>query len=760
MKKIRFKSLSLKGVLFYFALAGSMILLNFTLPLHEPLSFALLFAALMNGANPFLATGAFLLATLPLFNLSIFLSCAIQGAFLLIIFAFYRAFRRTAGWEKIAYVTLAQLPFLFLFPHEGYAVFPFAILGQKAILAGGLVLFSLLFERAQNALCERAFQSKLPANERVLLALLWLCVGLGALNAVGKLPYLFVAFSALLCAVFLLKNSSAFPIAVVLALPLCVFRASLLPVAQFTLYTCVCLGTLSYGKIIASLALSLAYLAVCYFEGVYSLDGATLALNLLACLLPAFILSCVPNKAYRRLENALLFYRERVLPRVAVNRNRRSIGEQLYEVSALFRAIERAFAFEESSPEQMQERIVTKLFSCVCASCPDCTKCEHSGVLDELPKLITVGTAKGRVNLIDLPSALSAHCSNTAGILFALNKLLAEYARVQTEMATAREGRQLLARQARGVSDVLRNIALEQSEEYAFYDEEEKLAHALATEGLNSSEIFLYGEEANFTANITLDHAASGQKVCEIAGEALGFPLALAEKIPLTEKKSCFVLHKKPNYDASFGIAGTPKKGESASGDTHSILKIDERRFLVALADGMGSGENARSVSDNTLSLVESFYKAKMPSSTVLDTVNKLVAFSSEERFSCLDLAAVNLDTGYADVVKIGSPVGFVLSGEELRVLEGESLPMGALEAVHPATMRVELHENDFLLFMSDGITSAFGSPTDLCAYLSALRPLNPQSLAEEILHSALSRNHERAEDDMTVLAVKLTKSA
>ena len=141
-------------------------------------------------------------------------------------------------------------------------------------------------------------------------------------------------------------------------------------------------------------------------------------------------------------------------------------------------------------------------------------------------------------------------------------------------------------------------------------------------------------------------------------------------------------------------------------------------------------------------------------------TVNRLIALSSEESFSCLDLAAVDLDTGCADVVKIGSPVGFLLSGDELKILEGESLPIGMLEAVHPATLQVTMKEDDFLIFMSDGVTSAFGSSADLCAYLSEQRPLNPQSLAEEILKNALSRYGDRAEDDMTVLTVKLTRSA
>ncbi len=240
----------------------------------------------------------------------------------------------------------------------------------------------------------------------------------------------------------------------------------------------------------------------------------------------------------------------------------------------------------------------------------------------------------------------------------------------------------------------------------------------------------------------------------------MGQPLSLAEKIPVTAERACFILKPKPLFDAAFGLAARTKEGEIASGDTHSIMKIDERRFLVALSDGMGSGEEARKVSDRTLTLLESFYKAKMPSDTVLSTVNRLIALSSEETFSCLDVASVNLDTGCADIVKIGSPVAFLLSGDELKILEGQSLPLGMLEAVHPATSRVNMGKGDFLVFMSDGVTSAFGSLADLCAYLSAQRPVNPQSFAEEILKKALGCYGGKAEDDMTVLTVKLTASA
>ncbi|MBO5434991.1 SpoIIE family protein phosphatase, partial [bacterium] len=107
----------------------------------------------------------------------------------------------------------------------------------------------------------------------------------------------------------------------------------------------------------------------------------------------------------------------------------------------------------------------------------------------------------------------------------------------------------------------------------------------------------------------------------------------------------------------------------------------------------MGSGEYARRISESTISLLESFYRAKMPPETILKTVNKLLTFNKEESFACVDIAVIDLDTGEADIVKIGSPLGFILTGSTVKVLEGGSLPLGILDSLHPDTATYTLTE-------------------------------------------------------------------
>ena len=736
----------------------SSILLNYAFPYNEPFSYPLLCAALSCGIHPFLCASIFLLSSLLPFSPFALLSSAVQVSFLTLVFCVYRRCKKKSGAERYAFYLVALLPFVFLFPHTGYASVPLSPLWQKTILSALFLLTIPLFEGALNAILFHAFQRKLSAPATFCICVLWILVGLGLLRLAGNEVFTLVTLFVLFLALVTLKNASVFPLALLLSAPLCMVEKALAPCAEYALYSGACLLFCPYGRGAAAISFFLSFLCVQIFGGLFDASPLRAFFVLGSCALPLLVGVLLPKRVIDRLRTFLLFYRERILPRIAVNRNRRQVGEQLYEISALFREIESAFSAEERedlSVLRMRETLCTTL----CAKCPKRKKCENADVAHSLDKLIAVGCAKGRVNLIDLPPELTSLCANSAGVLFTLNKQLDDYRRYAKEMDEARAGRALLARQARGISDILRDVALEQSEEYTFSDCESQLFSSLAEEGILSNELFVYGEGDRLTVSMTVPETASGEKLTRACERVLGVPLSLAEKIPLQAGCACCILHKRPAFDAAFGISCHTKEGGQLSGDTHSLLRIDERRFLMALSDGMGSGEEARKISDHTLSLLEGFYKAKMPSDVILPTVNRLIAYSSEETFSCIDLCAVNLDTGIADVVKIGSPPAFLLS-DELRVLEGDSLPIGVLDAVHPTTMQVGMKENDFLVFMSDGVSSAFASSADLYSYLSEQRPLNPQALSDRLLEEALNRYQGHAEDDMTVLTVRLLKAS
>ena len=64
------------------------------------------------------------------------------------------------------------------------------------------------------------------------------------------------------------------------------------------------------------------------------------------------------------------------------------------------------------------------------------------------------------------------------------------------------------------------------------------------------------------------------------------------------------------------------------------------------------------------------------------------------------------------------------------------------------------------VVFVSDGISDAFGSSSDLIDFLSTQRALNPKTLADNILQKALSLDDGVAKDDMTAFCVRIFEKA
>ena len=319
-------------------------------------------------------------------------------------------------------------------------------------------------------------------------------------------------------------------------------------------------------------------------------------------------------------------------------------------------------------------------------------------------------------------------------------------------------GRQMIGAQAIGISEILKGLAVETAQTLKMQSKLEKaLSAALAQKGFFPSELLVYGEGEHTEVSMILPNREFALKpFCDAVGEAVGTDMTVSEKANVTEDKIFVTLRHAPRYDAVFGIAHAAKDGSSASGDTHSVLRIGPNRFLVALSDGMGSGEYAESVSGATLALIESFYRAGMSGELILGTVNKVLSINTEDSFTALDIGVVDLTSLRADFIKFGAPYGFIITEDGIRIVEGNSLPLGILEDLKPEIHSTDLAPNNMLVFFSDGISDAYRSSSEMIDFLRTLPAKNPQNLADEILSHAIALENGAKKDDMTVLCVRV----
>lgn len=730
----------------------------------EPFGLALCFALSTAGISPMVGAISYFISSLFLGNGILTAIYAVQALLLYGGFFLQQKLQYKASFLPFLCLSLCLGGFVAFAPFQAHPTpfqFPFElnILAQKFLFATLIFLLSSSFSVAIKALLGKLLKCRLRSDEIVFSLLFIALTGIGICQIFSVNAYMGISFFILLVFAAITQDSSVVLCAFLLSLPPAIV-AKLSP-ARFFFYGAAIALFIKSGKLSATLATIAVFFAYGYFDGLYTYPTEYLVRSILSVSIPSLLFMLLPHSILRSLENKLIFYKEKHLSRIAINRNRASIGKKLFELSSVFKEIEATFAClgTEEAEHSAKEYIKNCAIDEVCKFCPQNRVCAHQGIFEEINKLVHVGCEKGRTSLIDLPRAFGDACVNPNGILAAINQHIGEYKRYMLDAENAASGRALIASQAQGVSEILKNLALEQSEPLHIYtDKERELNRALLSVGIICSEILIYGETDNPTLSLITFGHTDVKKIALVATHLFQAPMIISERITLSRDKFCCILKRRPYFDAAFGIASAKKAGENASGDTHSVIKIDERRFMVALSDGMGSGEYAQRISESTITLLESFYRAKMPSDLILSTINKLLTFSKEESFVCADIAIINLENGWTDIVKIGSPSGFILSGSTVKVLDGSSLPLGILDCLRPDTSSYSLSENDVLLFVSDGICDAFGSPTDLYDVLRSIQSGNPQQLADSLLQQALTAYGGVAKDDMTVLAVRLFK--
>ncbi len=748
--------INLKSILLYAAYALLLVTLNAALP-TVPFSLGLCFSMLVCGANIIATPVIYVIASVINLDWITILLSLFEGAFLTLITFLYRRTGKKIRYEAAVYAAVALAPYVAFARWRGigslyFTTNPYIL---KTVAALAVVVFALFAFRSVYALIFRLCRCKLRPDELICISAFFAVAGVGLCNLTGLYAYVCIGAGLTAFAVRLLKSPSAVIAACVIALPCAVTQLDFNFLTAFVLISVAALAFSELGKLAVSGVTLICSAGALYIWNAFS-NGVANAVICgillgLCCVLPLL----PTEKAVKGLRSLLSV--EKVLPRTDEEQYRELVSEKLYRMSEVFREIENAFCEldEKIDDGAMKKRMLAECKQSMCANCKRQKACEATKVYRGFAAVIEAGCLKGKVSFVDLTSDITLNCKDPTALTETVNRLLYEYRKTNLEAENARSGRRLLAGQARGVAEVLKSRAVEfcrESEDFSEY--EKKIVKALAQSGVSCPEIHVRGRE-KITVNLTLVDCKNFAAVKKTAEKITGVKLLLKDKTVYDNQKTAYMLVEPPKYDAAFGVACAVKDGERVSGDTHTVIKINEHSFLMALSDGMGSGEYARKVSTTAISLIEAFYRSEMPTDIVLDTINKLLCFNRDERFTCIDVAAIDLNTLTASLIKVGAPVGLIVRKGEIKVLESHSLPLGILDNLHPATAKEQLKKDDIVVFMSDGVTSAFNGVSDLYDYLQTLKPLNPQNLADKILAAAKERVLGTP-DDMTVLCVRI----
>ena len=192
------------------------------------------------------------------------------------------------------------------------------------------------------------------------------------------------------------------------------------------------------------------------------------------------------------------------------------------------------------------------------------------------------------------------------------------------------------------------------------------------------------------------------------------------------------------------GAALRPKEGETVCGDTLASFQREDGTWCLLLADGMGSGEEARKESALTCRLLQQFLEAGIEPEAALKTLNSAMALRGAETgsFTTIDLCVLQPATGEASFYKYGAAPSYLKKGGAVRRIAGGSLPAGLRGSpAAPDITHARLEVGGFLVMISDGVADP-GRDEWLMDLLAGWEGEDPQALAGLILSESIRREH------------------
>lgn len=329
------------------------------------------------------------------------------------------------------------------------------------------------------------------------------------------------------------------------------------------------------------------------------------------------------------------------------------------------------------------------------------------------------------------------------------------------------ENRLVISEQFQEVAELLKGFRKELDKTVDVTCQMEKdLLKKLKTLKLQADQIAVWEEDRKKYEVILRACAKNGRsitvkEVAEAVSDVVGRPLCpAADGVNVISSVPRMVrLEEEATYRMLHGVARCVKGEETVSGDSFSFMELPGGKVLLSLCDGMGSGKNAFFESSRAIELAEQLVTAGFQPRTVVRLVNQALMMQDMTNPLTMDMAVADLFSGLCEFTKSGAAVTFIRKGDDMEVLQSESLPIGILKDTQPAESMHRLKDGDLIIMMTDGVLEAMpgmdkeGIMREFCMGLSGK---NPKELARLVLDYALKQGEAR--DDMTVLVAGMWK--
>lgn len=420
----------------------------------------------------------------------------------------------------------------------------------------------------------------------------------------------------------------------------------------------------------------------------------------------------------------------------------------------------------EFSPRDIKH-IIEETGEKLCTDCSMnnfCWKKDIKTTYTHAYQMIDTFKEKGFITDGEIPKLFKEHCPHAENFAYVMSFKMDLLRQDMVWYNRFVENRSLVAEQLKAVAITLKNLVRAVEEEIYFNKEEEKLLReSLLAGGIKLKDIMVL-ENKGKIQSIEL-YTSNEQKDCkEVMGriieETLGYRVTL-ESHTYKEGSYEYRWKIKNTYRVTSGYAVCAK--EEISGDVYTFMEVDDDQYLLALADGMGSGKVAYEESAATIEMLEDFMDSGFRKDLAIRMINSaLILNEKEEVFSTIDVTLIDRKTGIAEFLKAGAATSFILHNNEVIPIRMSTLPIGIIKEVDLEVKRVQLVEGDMIIMITDGILEAsgdvVGKEETFKHFILQCKGQAPQYMADYLMQKSRDLLGVMPGDDMTIVVARIWK--
>lgn len=381
-------------------------------------------------------------------------------------------------------------------------------------------------------------------------------------------------------------------------------------------------------------------------------------------------------------------------------------------------------------------------------------------------KMLDLIEKKGQLTLGDIPESFGKTCINAESFACTLSFKLDLFKQNLMWKNRFAESRSLVGEQFRAIAESIGNLS--QSIEKQFYfnkEDEELIREMLHSRGIRTKEIMVLEknsrkEEIHIYIDFSKRNTDVEEELIKVIYDTLGIKTEVEKHECSEEERYLYFKFKLSKaYGVMAGAAFYAK--EEVSGDVYSFMEVEEGKYLLALADGMGSGKLASEESTATIELLENFMDSGFKNDLAVKIINSaLVLRSSDENFSTMDITLIDEYTGAAEFVKMGAATSFILRNGEVTTVKSSTLPVGLLSDIDMEVCKKQLKDGDIIIMVTDGMLQAendlLGKEDTFKHFILEADTNNPKYMAEYLIKKSRDLLGNAENDDMTIIVARI----